>query len=75
MSRGLSSLAAAARMAWLRGERVGETVGYQVRFERKVSAATRVEVITEGLLTRRLQADPELPGVGTAAAELSVNWY
>jgi len=39
-------------------------VGYQVRFERRVSAATRIEVITEGLLARRLQQDPELPGVG-----------
>lgn len=62
--RRLAARAAAARMASLVGERVGETIGYQIRFERKVSAATRIEVITEGLLTRRLQADPELPGVG-----------
>jgi ATP-dependent helicase HrpB len=62
--RRIAARASAARMAWLLGEKVGETVGYQVRFERKVSAATRIEVITEGLLTRRLQADPELPGVG-----------
>ena len=55
---------AARRMAALLGEQAGETVGYQVRFERKVSAATRIEVLTEGLLLRRLQADPELPGVG-----------
>jgi ATP-dependent helicase HrpB len=54
--RRVAARASAARMASLMGERVGETVGYQVRFERKV--------ITEGLLTRRLQADPELPGVG-----------
>jgi ATP-dependent helicase HrpB len=54
----------AARMASLLGEAVGDTVGYQVRFERKVSAHTRIEVVTEGLLARRLQADPELPGVG-----------
>jgi ATP-dependent helicase HrpB len=62
--RRVAARASAARMASLLGERVGETVGYQVRFERKVSSATRIEVITEGLLTRRLQADPELPGVG-----------
>ena len=55
---------AAGRMAALLGEDVGETVGYQVRFERRVSAATRIEVLTEGLLLRRLQADPELQGVG-----------
>ena len=62
--RRLAARAAARRMADLRGEAVGETVGYQVRFERRISARTRIEVITEGLLTRRLQADPELPGVG-----------
>lgn len=62
--RRLAARASARRMAWLNGDEVGETVGYQVRFERKSSARTRIEVITEGLLTRRLQADPELPGVG-----------
>src|SRR5690349_7346279 len=62
--RRLAARAAARRMADLLGEGVGETVGYQVRFERKISARTRIEVSTEGLLTRRLQADPELPGVG-----------
>jgi len=55
---------AARRMAALRGEAVGATVGYQVRFERVVSAQTRIEVLTEGLLVRRLQADPELADVG-----------
>ncbi len=55
---------AARRMAALLGEAVGGTVGYQVRFERRISAATRIEVLTEGLLLRRLQDDPELPGVG-----------
>lgn len=59
----------AARMAALRmaaelDEQVGATVGYQVRFERVISAQTRIEVLTEGLLTRRLQSDPELLGVG-----------
>ncbi|HCO43978.1 MAG TPA: ATP-dependent helicase HrpB, partial [Gammaproteobacteria bacterium] len=62
--RRVAARAAAARMASLLSESVGETVGYQVRFERKVSARTRIEVVTEGLLARRLQADPELPGVG-----------
>ena len=51
-------------MSRLLGEKVGNTVGYQVRFDRCVSARTRVEVITEGMLTRRLQRDPELKGVG-----------
>ena len=47
-----------------RGESVGESVGYQVRLERKVSAATRLEIVTEGLLTQRLLSDPELSDVG-----------
>ncbi len=62
--RRIAARAAAARMASLLGERVGETIGYQIRFDKKVSAQTRVEVITEGVLTRRLQADADLPGVG-----------
>ncbi|HXG28825.1 MAG TPA: ATP-dependent helicase HrpB, partial [Nevskiales bacterium] len=62
--RRLAARAAAARMAQLLGEEVGERVGYQIRFERRSAPATRIEVITEGLLTRRLQSDPELPGVG-----------
>lgn len=62
--RRVAARAAAARMASLVGEAVGETVGYQIRFERRVSARTHIEVVTEGLLARRLQADPELPGVG-----------
>ena len=61
---------AARRMAALLGETVGERVGYQVRFERRISARTRIEVLTEGLLLRRLQADPELQGVGEARALL-----
>ena len=55
---------AAAHMADLLGEPVGETVGYQVRFERRIGPRTRIEVVTEGILTRRLQQDPELAGVG-----------
>ena len=62
--RRVAARAAAARMAALLGEAVGETVGYQIRFERRIGPATRIEVVTEGLLARRLQADPELPGVG-----------
>ena len=46
------------------GESVGGTVGYQVRLERKVSSKTRLEIVTEGLLTNRILADPELDGVG-----------
>jgi len=59
--RRVAARAAAARIASLLGEKVGDTVGYQIRF---IGPATRIEVVTEGLLTRRLQADPELPGVG-----------
>jgi ATP-dependent helicase HrpB len=62
--RRLAARLAAAFMARHLGEEVGQTVGYRVRFESKVSPATRVEVITEGVFTRRLQADPELAGVG-----------
>lgn len=62
--RRLAARAAAARMAEMLDEPVGERVGYTVRFERKVSSRTRIEVVTEGVLTRRLQADPELAGVG-----------
>jgi len=46
------------------GEKVGETVGYQVKNDKKISAATRLEILTEGVLTRRLQSNPELEGVG-----------
>ena len=53
----------ASRMAWLLGESVGETVGYRIRFESKVSAKTRIEVVTEGVLTRMLLDDPALEDV------------
>ena len=62
--RRLAARAVAGRMAQLLGESVGETVGYRIRFEQRISPATRVEVLTEGILTRRLQTDPELAGVG-----------
>ncbi|WP_431951425.1 ATP-dependent helicase HrpB [Nocardia lijiangensis] len=61
--RRLAARAAAARMASLLGESVGETVGYSVRGDRRVGRDTRVEVVTSGLLVRRLQSDPELAGV------------
>lgn len=54
----------AERMACLLGEPVGQTVGYRVRFESKVSRHTRIEVLTEGILTRMLVEDPALEGVG-----------
>lgn len=53
----------AGRMAELLGEEVGETVGYRIRFEKKVSRRTRIEVVTEGILTRMLVEDPTLEGV------------
>lgn len=53
----------ASRMAWLLGEGVGDTVGYRIRFESRVSARTRIEVVTEGVLTRMLLDDPALEGV------------
>ncbi len=61
--RRLAVRAAAARMAETLGEPVGRTVGYRMRGEARVSDATRIEVVTEGLLTRRLQRDPGLEGV------------
>ena len=62
--RRLAASNAARWMAGRLGEAVGETVGFQVRFEKMLSAATRIEVVTEGILARRLHADPSLPGVG-----------
>jgi ATP-dependent helicase HrpB len=61
--RRLAAVNAARYMASCLGEEVGRRVGYSIRFERKVSRATRIEVVTEGILARRLQADPLLEGV------------
>jgi ATP-dependent helicase HrpB len=61
--RRLAARAAATRMSALIGEAVGQSVGYRTRLDSAVSAATRVEVVTEGLLVRRLQSDPGLEGV------------
>ncbi len=58
--RRVAAKAAARRMAALLGEPVGATVGYRVKLESRVSKATRIEVVTEGILLRRLQQDPEL---------------
>ena len=62
--RRLAARAAAERMAETLGEAPGQTVGYRIRGEAKVSKATRIEVVTEGILTRILQSEPDLPGVG-----------
>ena len=62
--RRLAARNCASYIALRRGEPVGETIGYQVRLERKVSSKTRLEVVTEGLLTQRLLSDPELSEVG-----------
>jgi ATP-dependent helicase HrpB len=61
--RRIAARAAAARMAAERGERVGDTVGYRVRLDSRVSAKTRIEVVTEGVFTRMILDDPELSGV------------
>ncbi|MGJ5130913.1 ATP-dependent helicase HrpB [Bradyrhizobium oligotrophicum] len=61
--RRIAARASAERMAKSLGERVGDTVGYRVRFGSKVSRATRIEVVTEGIFTRQILDDPELTGV------------
>lgn len=62
--RRLAARAAAMRMADLLGEPVGRTVGYRVRMDTRVGPTTRIEVVTEGVLTRMLQSDPALSGIG-----------
>jgi len=62
--RRVAARSAAVFMAKQLGEEVGQTVGYRIRFENKVSAKTRIEVVTEGILTRMLQDDPLLEGIG-----------
>ncbi|OYQ31545.1 ATP-dependent helicase HrpB [Niveispirillum lacus] len=61
--RRLAARGAARRMAQMLGEEVGQTVGYRVRMDARVSAATRIEVVTEGIFLRRLQSDPSLEDV------------
>ncbi|WP_103257972.1 ATP-dependent helicase HrpB [Tabrizicola aquatica] len=62
--RRLAARASAERMAETLGEPVGKTVGYRIRGEAKVTSATKIEVVTEGILTRMIQSDPELTGIG-----------
>ena len=62
--RRLAAIRAAQYMAQQLAENVGETVGYRIRGESKVSARTKIEVVTEGVLARQIQNDPELSGVG-----------
>ncbi|WP_020675972.1 ATP-dependent helicase HrpB [Geopsychrobacter electrodiphilus] len=62
--RRIATRSAAEFMAGQLGEKVGARVGYSIRYEHRTSSQTRLEVITEGILTRRLQSDPELAGVG-----------
>lgn len=62
--RRIAARAAARFMAQQLGEEVGQTVGYRIRFESRIGPATRIEVVTEGILTRLIQADPELSGIG-----------
>ena len=62
--RRLAARAAAERMAQTLNESLGETVGYRIRGEAKTSKITRIEVVTEGILTRMLQSDPSLDGIG-----------
>jgi ATP-dependent helicase HrpB len=61
--RRIAARASAERMAHTLGERVGETVGYRVRFGSKISRATRIEVVTEGIFSRQILDDPELNGI------------
>ncbi len=62
--RRLAARAAAEYMASMLGEAVGRTVGYRVRLESRISTHTRIEVVTEGILTRMVQDDPSLDGIG-----------
>ena len=62
--RRLAAMNAASWMASCLHEETGGTVGYAIRFDRKISRRTRIEVVTEGILTRRLQSDPFLDGIG-----------
>src|SRR5215204_6553558 len=61
--RRLAARAAAARMASVLGERVGDTVGLRIRLESKVSSRTRIEIVTEGVFTRMILDDPSLDGI------------
>lgn len=62
--RRLAAVTCAGHMASLLGEKVGETVGYRIRLDRKIGLKTRIEVVTEGIFTRKIQADPGLEDTG-----------
>ncbi len=67
--RRIAARLSARRVAWEMGEPVGQTVGYQVRFDEAVSQRTRIRFVTEGVLTRRLLSDPALKGVGAVVLD------
>src|SRR3954451_5351366 len=67
--RRVAARASASRIAEENGWRVGEEVGYHIRFERRIGPRTRVRVMTEGLLNRQLVADPFLEGVGAVVLD------
>lgn len=67
--RRIAARLAARRVAWELNEKLGETVGYQVRFEEVVGPRTRLRFVTEGILTRRLLSDPSLRGVGAVVLD------
>ena len=62
--RRLAAKSIATRMSQLLNEEVGHTVGYRIRFENKISKHTQIEVVTEGILTRMIQSDNSLEGIG-----------
>lgn len=62
--RRLAAISCAAHMADILKEKVGQTIGYQIRLDRKISRNTRIEVITEGIFTRKIQNDPSLENIG-----------
>ncbi|MFZ2419334.1 MAG: DEAD/DEAH box helicase, partial [Smithellaceae bacterium] len=61
--RRIAAVSAARWMARTLGEEIGRTLGYSIRFDSRVSKSTRIEVVTEGILTRRILANPDLAGV------------
>jgi ATP-dependent helicase HrpB len=67
--RRIAARLAARRVAWEMGEQVGQTAGYQVRFEEAIGPGTRLRFVTEGVLTRRLLSDPELKGVAAVVLD------
>ena len=62
--RRLAARSAASRMSFMLNQKIGQTIGYHIRFDRQISEKTKIEVLTEGILTRRIQSDPDLLDVG-----------